>query len=77
MKVAGAEATTVDIRGEWKGSSFAPIEPRADYRMLAVILPFSERNSFYIKLTGPKETIGKYEEEYKDFVRSARIKKGP
>lgn len=75
MKVSGVEATTVDIRGEWKGSSFAPMPPRADYRMLSVIMPFTERNSFYVKFTGPRETVAKHEEAYRDFVKSARIQK--
>lgn len=76
MKISGVEATTADIRGEWKGSSFAPnSSPRADYRLLAVIIPFTERNSFYLKLTGPKETVAKYEEQFREFAQSARIKK--
>lgn len=75
IKIAGAEATWVDIRGEWKGSSFAPIAPRPGYRMLAVIIPFTELNSYYVKFTGPKETVAAREEEFRTMVLSAHIKK--
>lgn len=75
IKIGGAEATWVDIRGEWKGSSFAPIAPRPDYRMLSVIIPFSELNSYYVKLTGPKATVLAREEEFRAMVLSAHIKK--
>ena len=51
--------------------------------MLSVIIPLpanpnipaSQRNSFFIKLTGPKETVGKYAEDFQNFVKSARVEK--
>ena len=68
------EAILVDIRGEWRGSNFRPLSPpRADYRMVLLIIPFTERSSFYAKLTGPRETIAAHEDEFREFVRSARI----
>lgn len=73
MKIAGTEAKWVDLRGEWKGPAFRPIEPRKDYRMLFVIIPFTERAAFYAKLTGPRETIAAREEEFRDFIKTARI----
>src|SRR5262249_48263629 len=42
LRVGDFEASLVDLRGEWKGTSFRPMPPRPDYRMLLFVLPFSE-----------------------------------
>jgi hypothetical protein len=73
LRVGDFEATLVDLRGEWKGTSFRPMPPRPDYRMLLFVLPFSERSAFYAKLTGPRTTIAGHEEAFREFLRSARI----
>ncbi|MGE5194963.1 MAG: hypothetical protein ACM3U2_20925 [Deltaproteobacteria bacterium] len=73
IRIGGFEATLVDLRGEWKGSSFQPMPPRPDYRMLLFVIPFSERSGFYAKLTGPRTTIAAHEEAFREFLRSAKI----
>ncbi len=73
IRIGDFEGSLVDLRGEWKGSSFQPIPPRPDYRMLLFVLPFSERSGFYAKLTGPRTTISAHEAEFRDFLRSAKI----
>jgi hypothetical protein len=73
LHVGGIESMLVDFRGEWKGPSFRPIEPRAGYRMLLVVVPFTERSAFYAKLTGPRATIAAHEDEFRDFLKSAKI----
>lgn len=73
LRLGTAEATWVDLQGAWKGPAFRPIEPRADYRMLLVIIPFTEHSAFYVKLTGPQATIAAHEQSFRDFVRSAKI----
>ncbi len=73
IRIGEFEGSLVDLRGEWKGSSFQPISPRPDYRMLLFVLPFSERSGFYAKLTGPRTTIAAHEEEFREFLRSAKI----
>jgi len=73
LQVGSIESLLVDFRGEWKGPSFRPIEPRAGYRMLLVVVPFTERSAFYAKLTGPRATIAAHEDEFRDFLKSARI----
>ena len=75
IEISGIESTLLDLRGEWKGPSFRPIEPRADYRMLLLIVPFSERSAFYAKLTGPRATIAAHEDEFRDFLKTAKIKR--
>jgi hypothetical protein len=75
LEISGIESTLLDLRGEWRGPSFRRIEPRADYRMLLVIVPFSERAAFYAKLTGPRATVAAHEDEFRDFLKSAKIKR--
>lgn len=74
LPIGDVEARWVDLRGEWKGPSFRrPTEPRANYRMLLVIIPFTPHSSFYAKLTGPQETIAAREAEFRAFVESAQL----
>lgn len=79
LKVDGLDVTWVDIRGEWRGSMSAPQAkpqgPRGDYRMLAVIIPVSELNSYFIKFTGPKQTLAAQEEAFRTFVKSTHVRR--
>lgn len=71
MRVAGVEATWVDIRGEWKGPAFERIEPHPDYRMLLVIIPHTGAAAYYLKLAGPAATVAAHEAMFRAFVESA------
>jgi hypothetical protein len=73
LRIGSVDATWVDLQGVWRGPAFRPIEPRPDYRMLLVIIPFTEHSAFYVKLTGPQATIAAHESGFRDFVRSAKI----
>jgi hypothetical protein len=73
IQVSGIESTLLDLRGEWKGPAFRKIDPRSDYRMLLVIVPFTERSAFYAKLTGPRATVAAHEDAFHDFLKSAKI----
>lgn len=73
MMIDGVKASVVDIRGEWKGSSFRPVEPRPEHRLIAVFIPMKGRNDYYVKLTGPKATLAKRDEEITRFLKSASI----
>ncbi len=72
MKIGDFEARLIDLRGEWK-ESVRPSAPRADYRMLLFIIPFSERSAFYAKLTGPRSTVAAHEADFREFLRTAKI----
>lgn len=73
MRIANVDATWLDVRGQWKGPTFRPIDPRDNYRMILVIIPFTPHSAFYVKLTGPRETIAAREFEFLQFVQSARF----
>jgi hypothetical protein len=75
IEISGIASKLVDLQGEWKGPAFRRIEPRADYRMLLAIVPLSERTAFYAKFTGPRATVAAHEDEFRDFLKSAKFKR--
>jgi hypothetical protein len=74
LMIGGIEATIVDLRGEWRGPEFKDTKlSREGYRMLYVIIPFSQNSSFFAKLTGPRATIAAHETAFREFLKSAKI----
>ena len=75
VSINGLEANRVDIRGVWKGPSFKPVPPREGYRLIAVILPTGAQSAYYVKVTGPANTVAEHLERIDQFVQSAKLKK--
>jgi hypothetical protein len=75
LTINGLEANRVDIRGVWKGPSFKPVPPREGYRLIAVILPTGAQSAYYVKVTGPLNTIAEHKPRIDSFVQSAQLKK--
>ncbi|MCA9081411.1 MAG: hypothetical protein KDA58_12680 [Planctomycetaceae bacterium] len=59
----------VDMQGTYKKSVGPPIqgrtEPVENYRMLAVILMVEGKGNYFLKVTGPKETIATVTESFR------------
>ncbi len=78
LNIDGVQASWVDIEGDWKGSSFAPLpQPRPNQRLLAVIIPLTSRHDLYVKLIGPRQTLADRADEFREFAKSARRKLPP
>ena len=75
VSINGLEANRVDIRGAWKGPSFKPVPLREGYRLIAVILPTGAQSAYYVKVTGPANTVAEHLERIDQFVQSAKLKK--
>lgn len=63
----------VDLAGTFKESSGGPlgrVTERPNYRMLGAILQAPGAPTYFIKLTGPAETLAANEEAFKTFVKS-------
>lgn len=75
-KIEGMKVHWVDVAGTFKDQAgpFAPAVERERYRMLAAIIELGDgrRGNYFIKLTGPEETLGFQEENFRDFVKSVR-----
>lgn len=76
LKVGGQEVHYVDISGDFKDQAgpFAPATLRKDYRLLGAIIVTEKAGQHFLKLTGPKETIGAQEKAFQDMVNSLKMK---
>ncbi len=76
ITVAGEEVHLVDISGTFKDQKgpFAPAVEREKYRMLGAILVTKKQGNYFIKLTGPRRTVGDNEEGFDKLVKSLEHK---
>ena len=72
IDVDGQKATLVDIRGTYRGQRGGG--PQPNYRMLGFIIPFTASNNYFVKVIGPKSTVGEHEEAILNFVKSGKRK---
>ena len=72
LTLAGKKAKWIERSGVWHGTRFSPAAPRKNYRLIVVVLPLSDERSFFIKLTGPQETVAAHEAEFRAFVNSVK-----
>jgi len=62
----------VDVTGTFNKPIGPPIrrmtEAVDDYRMLAIILNIKDKGTYYLKLVGPKKTIGDHADEFREMI---------
>lgn len=72
LSVAGKEAKLVELFGSYQG-----MEPGATRKsgqaMLGAVIPLRETN-YFVKLTGPRETLAEVREAFVKFVETAKFK---
>ena len=72
VKLTSAKATVLDVKGtyQWKANPMAPgpAEPRANHRMMAVVLE-TPKGNYYIKLVGPEKTIEKNKKGFDGWIK--------
>jgi hypothetical protein len=73
----GVPVVIVDVEGQYTNSSMSPRggssqPPRPDYRMLAAIVE-TPGGPWFFKLTGPKQTVEKWEESFETFLGTIRL----
>lgn len=75
LKVGGQEVHYVDIAGTFKDSAgpFAPATARPNYRLLGAIIVTDKLGMHFLKLTGPKETVGAQEKAFQDMLNSLKL----
>ncbi len=74
-KSKGVPLTIVDISGTYvprRGPMMAAEEPKPDFRMLAAIAE-TTGGPWFFKLTGPKNTIAKWEESFFSFLNTIEL----
>jgi hypothetical protein len=80
MTVNGMPVTTVDVLGKYNGGMASPgAAPSAtpadmsNYRLRAAIIE-TPKGSYFVKLTGPQKTVGRWEQAYTDYIKSFEFK---
>ena len=73
--VAGQKVHMVNIVGtfmESSGGPFGPKTKRENYRMLAAIVEYGKAGKYFIKLTGPKETLDANKDQLRSSSKASR-----
>lgn len=77
--IAGSEVHVVDLTGTYKDTPGGPFAGgkttlREDYRMLGAIIVTKDAGNYFLKLYGPKATIGENEKAFHSLVESLKLK---
>lgn len=77
--VGGSEVHVVDLAGTYKDTPGGPFAGgktvlREDYRMLGAIIVTKDAGNYFLKLYGPKATIGENEKAFTSLVESLKVK---
>jgi len=72
FSIGPTSATWVDLRGTFHSAVSGNGGAKQDWRMLGVAIPRRNRD-FYLKLTGPHESVDKVRDELRRFVQSAKM----
>lgn len=74
VTAAGKEVTLLDVHGTFN-DSFGGGGPKPNWQLLGVAIPIDPDHNYFVKLTGPSETVTARREEFLKFVSSARFEK--
>lgn len=69
--VAGKAATLVDACGTFSDMFDKPKKP--NWQILGVAIPIDAEHNYFVKLTGPRETVSARRDEFLKFVESAQF----
>lgn len=77
--IAGSEVHLVDLVGTYKDTPGGPFAGgkttlRDDYRMLGAIVVTKDAGNYFLKLYGPKATIGENEKAFSELIESLTVK---
>jgi hypothetical protein len=80
LTVNGMPVTTVDVLGKYNGGMASPgATPSAtpadmsNYRLRAAIIE-TPKGSYFVKLTGPQNTVSRWDQAYTDYIKSFEFK---
>jgi photosystem II stability/assembly factor-like uncharacterized protein len=72
----GLKVDTVDLLGNYSGGmspDSAPQNSKAIYRLRAAIID-TPKGSYFVKLTGPEKTVGRWDRAYNEYIKSFEFK---
>jgi hypothetical protein len=71
IKVAGKSATMIELAGSFT-DMFGGGKPKSNWRLIGIAVPIEGEQNFFIKLTGPKETLESQRKDFDALLQSAR-----
>ncbi|WP_040592690.1 hypothetical protein [Schlesneria paludicola] len=72
LTVAGKNATLIEVHGTYT-DMFGGGGPKSSWQLLGVAIPIDQDHNYFVKLTGPSETLAARRDEFLKFVESARF----
>ncbi len=72
----GLQVNTVDVSGNYAGGmspDSAPANNKSIYRLRAAVVE-TPKGSYFVKLTGPEKTVGRWDQAYNDYIKSFEFK---
>ena len=74
--VNGLKVTLLDVSGAYTGGDMGgggSAQTKPNFRMRAGVIE-TPKGAYFIKLVGPEKTVGRWDQEFQDFVKSAEFK---
>ena len=74
--VNGMKVTLLDVAGTYAGGDMGgggTSQSKPNYRMRAGVIE-TPKGAYFIKLVGPEKTVSRWDQAFKEFVRSAEFK---
>lgn len=77
LTVNGMKVTLLDVTGGYAGGDMgrAPTQAKGNYRMRAGVIE-SPGGAYFVKLVGPEKTVGKWDDSFMAFIKSAEFTSG-
>jgi hypothetical protein len=77
LSVNGMNVTLLDVTGAYAGGDMgrAPAQAKENYRMRAGVIE-SPKGAYFVKLVGPEKTVGKWDDSFIAFIKSAEFTSG-
>ena len=70
----GKDVTLLELEGTFS-DSFGGGGPKPGWQLLGAAIPIDAEHNYFVKLTGPKQTVTARRDEFLKFVQSARLEK--
>lgn len=76
MIVNGLQVSTVDVLGNYSGGmsqDSAPKDSKSIFRLRGAIIE-TPKGSYFVKLTGPQQTVNNWDQAFDDYIKSFEFK---
>lgn len=74
--VNGMKVTLLDVTGTYAGGDMGgggPAQTKPNFRMRAGVIE-TRKGAYFIKLVGPEKTVGRWDQAFQEFIKSAEFK---